>query len=75
MTIGEHAYTHLETGQAATLYNFFHAQLIKIFILLINIKMPTFEMPTNVGILTFMSRINTTCERLKAKHNCIFSIF
>ena len=33
------------------------------FILLINVKMPT-----NVGILTFISMINTTSERLKARH-------
>ena len=31
--------------------------------LLINVKMPTI-----VGILTFISMINTTTERLKAKH-------
>ena len=33
------------------------------FILLINVKMPTI-----VCILTFMSRINTTSERLKARN-------
>ena len=33
------------------------------FILLINVKMPTI-----VGILTFISMINTTSERLKARH-------
>ena len=32
-------------------------------ILLINVKMPTI-----VGILTFISMINTTSERLKARH-------
>ena len=36
-------------------------QLSTKFILLINVKMPTI-----VGILTFMSRINTTSERLNA---------
>ena len=38
------------------------------FILLINVKMPTI-----VGILTFMSRINTSYERLKVR-NTYFSI-
>ena len=38
-------------------------QLRMICILLINVKMPTI-----VGILTFMSRINTTSERLKARN-------
>ena len=33
------------------------------FILLINVKMPTI-----VGILTFIRMVNTTSERLKAKH-------
>ena len=33
------------------------------FILLINVKMPTI-----VGILTFISMINTTSERLKARN-------
>ena len=37
-------------------------QLCMKFILLINVKMPTI-----VGILTFISMINTTSERLKAK--------
>ena len=39
-------------------------QLSTKFILLINVKMSTIV----VGILTFMSMINTTNERLKAKH-------
>ena len=38
-------------------------QLSTKFILLINVKMPT-----NVGILTFISMINTTSERLKARN-------
>ena len=38
-------------------------QLNTKFILLINVKMQTI-----VGILTFMSMINTTSERLKARH-------
>ena len=43
------------------LSNFVHAQLSMKFILLINVKMPTV-----VGILTFISRINTS-ERFKEK--------
>ena len=39
------------------------AQLSSKFILLINVKMPTI-----VGILTFISMINTTSEKLKASH-------
>ena len=38
------------------------SQLSMKFIMLINVKMPTI-----VGILTFISRINTTSESLKAK--------
>ena len=38
-------------------------QLSMKFILLINVKMPTI-----VGILTFISMINTTSERLKARN-------
>ena len=38
------------------------------FILLINVKMPTI-----VGILTFISMINTTSERLKARNFFICS--
>ena len=43
----------------------FHAQL-----LLINFKMPTI-----VGILTFISMINITSERLKARNFCTFRYF
>ena len=39
----------------------FSTQLSTKFVLLINVKMPTI-----VGILTFISRINITSERLKA---------
>ena len=39
------------------------SQLSSKFILLINVKMPTI-----VGILTFISMINTTSERLKARN-------
>ena len=38
----------------------YSTQLSTKFILLINVKMPTI-----VGILTFINRINTTSERLK----------
>ena len=38
-------------------------QLSMLFIMLINVKMPTI-----VGILTFISMINTTSERLKARN-------
>ena len=43
-------------------YKYFHAQLRMKFILLINVKMPTI-----VGILTCISRINTAYESLKQK--------
>ena len=38
-------------------------ELITKFILLINVKMPTI-----IGILAFISRINTSSERLKARN-------
>ena len=44
-------------------------QLSTKFILLINVKMPTI-----VGILTFMSMINTTSERLEARTSLFVSI-
>ena len=40
------------------------------FIMFINVKMPSI-----VGILTFISMINTTSEILKARKFCIFSAF
>ena len=54
------------------LFNFFSCltQLSMKIILLINVKMPTI-----VGILTFMSRINTTCESFKARNIFYFSDF
>ena len=56
--------------QASRLLNFFHAtQLSTKFILLINVKMPTI-----VGILTFISMINTS-ERLKARNFFICRYF
>ena len=45
-------------------------QLSPKFILLINV-----EMPTIVGILTFISRINTTSERLKERNFFICRYF
>ena len=45
-------------------------QLSTKFIMLINVKMPTV-----VGILTFISMINTTSERLKARHFLICRYF
>ena len=53
-------------------------QLSMKFVLLINVKMPTtahkFKMATAVGILTFISRINTTHMSFKAR-NQSFSLF
>ena len=55
-------YTLLSGGQVPRLKkNSCSTQLSKKFILLINVKMPTI-----VGILTFISMIDTTPERLKA---------
>ena len=45
-------------------------QLSTEFILLINVKMPTI-----VGILTFMSRINSIFESLKARKISVFQHF
>ena len=45
-------------------------QLSTKFILLINVKMPTI-----VGILTFISKINTTSERLKTRKLLHLSVF
>ena len=45
-------------------------QLSRVFILLINVKMTTI-----VGILTFISMINTTFERLKARNFFICRYF
>ena len=60
-----------EMGLAPRLYQIFRAQLklrVK-FIMLINVKMPTI-----VGMLTFISMINTTSVSLKARNVFIFSI-
>ena len=53
----------LFTGPEVIKHFSFSTQLIMKFILLINVKMPTI-----VGILTFISMINTTSERLKARN-------
>ena len=45
-------------------------QLSKKFILLMNVKVPTI-----VGILTFISRINTTPERIKSRNFFICRYF
>ena len=45
-----------------------HEQLSLKFFWLINVKMPT-----TVGILTFISRINTTSESFKARKNLYIS--
>ena len=45
-------------------YKNVHAQLSMEFIMLINVKMPT---TVTVGILTFISMINTSSGRLKAR--------
>ena len=48
----------------------YSTQLSMKFILLINVKMPTI-----VGILTFISMINTSSERLKARNFFICRYF
>ena len=48
----------------------FYAQLSTKFILLINVKMPTI-----VGILTFIGRINASYERLKAWNTYLAQCF
>ena len=51
------------TGPEVIFFFSCSTQLSTKFILLINVKMPTI-----VGILTFISMINTTSEKLKAKY-------
>ena len=48
----------------------YSTQLSRKFILLINVKMPLI-----VGIITFISMINTTSERLEARHFFICRYF
>ena len=59
-------------------YDFFFMLNLNLkFILFINVKMPTFvvKMPTIVGSLTFMKRINTASESFKMNKNLCFSAF
>ena len=62
----------VSSHQAPRLFKLFpcSTQLSMKFILLINVKMPTI-----VGILTFMSMINTTSEGLKARNFFICRYF
>ena len=52
-----------EINRPQDYWTFFNAQLSMKFIMLINVKMPT----TIVGILIFISMINTASKSLKAK--------
>ena len=63
-----HKPTRFSTG-TEVLINYFYAQLSRKFILLINVKMPTI-----VGILTFISRINIS-DSLKARNILILQNF
>ena len=54
---------HNNSGPKVIKLNLCSTHLSSEFILLINIKMPTI-----VGILTFISKINTTSERLNARN-------
>ena len=62
---------HQDTQHLAPrLYNLFHkTQLSMEFIMLTNVKMPTI-----VGILTFISRINAVSESFKARKYLFFNI-
>ena len=61
----EHHFDELSAGPGLEVIKHFSysTQLSTKFILLINVKMPTI-----VGILTFISMIKTTSERLKARN-------
>ena len=59
----------LSDPEAIQLFSYSTQQNTK-FILLINVKMSTV-----VGILTFISRINTTPERLQARNFFIYQYF
>ena len=62
---------HCSTPDSAVIKLFsYSTRLSTNFILLINVKMPT-----RVGILTFIGKIYTTYERLKARHLFIFRYF
>ena len=71
MTGYKHHLRSVHTGNLRLL-NCFHAelQLSMKFILLINVKMPTI-----VGILTFISRINRTADSFKARKVINFQHF
>ena len=60
------------TGPGLEVINFFSCstRLSTKFIMLINVKMPTI-----VGILTFISMINATAQRLKARNFFICRYF
>ena len=64
---GKYRFQNWDRGYKLFSYS---TQLKTKFILLINVKMPTI-----VCILTFMSRINTTSDRLKAKNFFICRYF
>ena len=57
-------------GTKVIKFSTYSTQLSTKFILLLNVKMPTI-----VGILTFISMINTTYERLKARNFFICRYF
>ena len=58
------------TGREVIRLLSYTSQLSMKFILLINVKMPTI-----VGIVTFISMINITSERLKARNSFICRYF
>ena len=62
--------THILSGQKVIKLFFILNSAEHKLILLINVKMPTI-----VGILTFISMINTTSERLKARYFFICRYF
>ena len=61
---------HEEPGPEVIKLFLCSTQLSIKFIMLINVKMPTI-----VGILTFISMINTTSERLKARNYFVCQYF
>ena len=63
-------WTGLKSGPEVIKLFAYSTQLSTKFILLTNVKMPAI-----VGIFTFISMINTTSERLKAKHFFIYPYF
>ena len=63
-------YTAFKTGPEVIKLFSCSTQLSKKLILLINVKMPTI-----VGILTVISRINTASESIRVRKICIFQHF